>query len=153
MKENHDATAGLIEAALAHEIDRREFLRLAAGTTGGAALAVVLAGAGNAPRALAGAGSSNPVPVFAGTERIGQLTGSTDATTSKDRPQPWPTLIDSEGFPLLTDTGAWGAVGLDLGANTEHVDGRLYIFTGDVAVELDPAKPAFSGNYMNADLV
>src|SRR5262249_48841315 len=88
-----------------------------------------------------------------GTERIGQLTGSTDTTTSPDRPRPWPLLVDYQGWPLLQDTGKWGVVGVDLGANTEHSDGRLYFFFGDVAVELDKNKPAYSGNPPNSDLV
>jgi hypothetical protein len=82
-----------------------------------------------------------------GTERIGQLTGSTDSTTSPDRPRPWPLPVDSQGWPLLQDTGAWGVVGVDLGANTEHSDGRLYFFFGDVATSVD------SGNQLNTDLV
>jgi hypothetical protein len=32
-------------------------------------------------------------------------------------------------------------IGVDMGANTEHSDGRLYIYFGDVAVELDAHKP------------
>jgi hypothetical protein len=53
--------------------------------------------------------------------------------------------VDAEHQPLLTDTGRWGAIGLDLGANTEH-DGRLYIFFGDVWT-------GQSGIPVNADLV
>jgi len=79
-----------------------------------------------------------------GTVRIGQLTGTTDL----DRPEPgrrWPLLVDAEQQPLLTDTGRWGAIGLDLGSNTEHA-GRLYIFFGDVST-------GQSGIPVNADLV
>ena len=79
-----------------------------------------------------------------GTVRIGQLTGTTDL----DRPEPgrrWPLLVDAEQQPLLTDTGRWGAIGLDLGSNTEHA-GRLYIFFGDVST-------GQSGIRVNADLV
>ena len=75
-----------------------------------------------------------------GTERIGQLTGSTDPT--------WPRLVDWQGWPLLQDTGAWGVVGVDLGANTEHSDGRLYFFFGDVATHQRPDDPP-----LNSDLV
>jgi Tachylectin len=51
------------------------------------------------------------------TVRVGQLTGSKD-------PQGWALLNG--------DTRHWGVPGTDLGANTVHSDGRLYIFFGDV---------------------
>src|SRR4051794_9578215 len=78
------------------------------------------------------------------TTRIGQLTGSTDLDTSQPR---WPLLVDAQHFPLLNDTGRWGGLGADLGANTEHSDGRLYIFFGDTT------KTQSSPNKQNADLV
>lgn len=52
----------------------------------------------------------------------------------------WPHAEDPVRRPLLTDTGRWDVLGVDMGANTEHADGRLYIFFGDVAVEQDPEK-------------
>ena len=54
------------------------------------------------------------------TVRVAQLTGSNDA----------------ENRPILNNTKAWGARGLDLGANCEHSDGRLYLFPSDV-VQVD----------------
>jgi hypothetical protein len=48
---------------------------------------------------------------------------------------------------LLTDTGHWGMLGVDLGANTEHSDGRLYFFFGDTAEKPHVGVPR------NADLV
>jgi uncharacterized protein with PIN domain len=82
-----------------------------------------------------------------GTERIGQLTGSTDPTIEPGRPRPWPNSVDWQGWPLLQDTGKWGVAGVDLGANTEHSDGRLYFFFGDVATSRG------SHNLLNTDLV
>ncbi|WP_051030176.1 hypothetical protein [Nocardia takedensis] len=92
------------------------------------------------------------------TKRIGQLTGSSSVHDPL-----WPQPVDPVHKPLLTDTGRWGVLGVDMGANTEHSDGRLYIYFGDVTVELDQNKPygapensalhAFSGNPMNSDLV
>lgn len=88
------------------------------------------------------------------TARVGQLTGC-----SSTRDPDWPFAEDPVRLPLLTDTGRWDVHGVDMGANTEHSDGRLYIFFGDVAVEQDPNKvyshgaPAFSGNPINSDLV
>ncbi|MDF0653187.1 MAG: hypothetical protein P0121_17180, partial [Nitrospira sp.] len=79
-----------------------------------------------------------------GTIRVSQLTGTTDL----DEPEPnqkWPLLIDAEHWPLLTDTGRWDAIGVDLGAATEH-NGRLYIFFGDVATKRSSIP-------LNADLV
>ena len=55
-------------------------------------------------------------------------------------------LVDAEQWPLLTDTGKWGAAGADLGANTEH-NGRTYIFFGDVATSRGSGIP------INADMV
>ncbi|MCC5668907.1 hypothetical protein LC653_34895 [Nostoc sp. CHAB 5784] len=78
------------------------------------------------------------------TNRVGQLTGSTDLF---DRDPKWPLLVDAEQWPLLNDTGRWGALGADLGANTEHSDGRLYIFFGDTT------KTPNSPNEQNTDLV
>ncbi len=75
------------------------------------------------------------------TERIGQLTGTKDD-------KPWPLPLDPEGWPLLNDTGKWGALGMDLGANTVHSDGRLYFFSGDVATNQRPVDPP-----LNSDLV
>jgi hypothetical protein len=72
--------------------------------------------------------------------RVGQLTGSTRTSEPK-----WETPVDPLGWPLLNDTGHWGVMGADLGANTEHSDGRLYFFTGDVAVEWDRNFPGYSG--------
>jgi hypothetical protein len=63
-----------------------------------------------------------------GTERIGQMTGSTRTY------DPLSTTTDWMYWPLLNETGRWGVEGVDLGANTEH-SGRLYIFFGDVAVD------------------
>lgn len=51
-----------------------------------------------------------------GTVRVGQLTGT----------------VDPENKPLLNNTGGWGVPGMDLGASTDHADGRFYIFFGDV---------------------
>jgi hypothetical protein len=82
------------------------------------------------------------------TIRIGQLTGSKDPTTAPpERPRPWPLLVDAQGWPLLNDTGVWGAAGIDLGANTEHSDGRLYFFFGDTATTRK------SSNKQNSDMV
>ena len=75
------------------------------------------------------------------TTRVGQLTGSTRSKEPK-----WIRSVDSMGFPLLNDTGRWGVIGVDLGANTEHSDGKLYFFFGDVAVEWDSNFPGYSGN-------
>ena len=76
------------------------------------------------------------------TTRIAQLTGSTSASNPT-----WPESVDPMGWPLLNDTGRWGVTGVDLGANTEHSDGRLYFFFGDVAVESDEARPGYSGDW------
>jgi len=66
--------------------------------------------------------------------RIGQITGATGQT--------WKHLTDPVGHPLLTDTGRfWNAIGIDLGANAEHSDGRLYLFTGDVATDQSGKPP------------
>jgi hypothetical protein len=74
--------------------------------------------------------------------RIGQISGATD-------PSSWRLLRDPVGNPLLTDTGRWqNAIGLDLGANTEHSDGRLYIFSGDVRT-----RPGSNDPPESADLV
>ncbi|SOD92180.1 hypothetical protein [Spirosoma fluviale] len=78
------------------------------------------------------------------TTRVGQLTGSTDLGAQHPK---WPLLVDAQHFPLLNDTGHWGAQGADLGANTEHSDGRLYIFFGDTT------KTQNSPNKQNTDLV
>jgi hypothetical protein len=77
------------------------------------------------------------IPTFISTERIGQLTGSTDPA----------------GLPILnnSDVGEWqgaGVEGVDLGANAEH-GGRLYFFFGDVA---GPGA-AQDSNREGADLV
>jgi hypothetical protein len=85
-----------------------------------------------------------PIATWISTRRVGQLTGSTDAKADAPR---WPELLDAEHWPLINDTGAWGAAGLDLGANTEHSDGRLYFFFGDTTRTDD------SPNRQNADLV
>jgi hypothetical protein len=74
-----------------------------------------------------------------GVNRIGQISGTTGGS--------WPLLVDPVGNPLLTDTGRWNVIGVDEGANTEHSDGRLYIFFGDVATDLSGRPPE------NADLV
>ena len=67
-------------------------------------------------------------------DRIGQITGATGQT--------WKHLTDPVGNPLLTDTGRfWNAIGIDLGANAEHSDGRLYFFTGDVATDRSGNPP------------
>jgi hypothetical protein len=50
---------------------------------------------------------------------LGQFTGSNDP----------------EDRPILNNTKDWGASGLDLGANCEHSDGRIYIFMSDVVTE------------------
>jgi hypothetical protein len=75
------------------------------------------------------------------TVRIGQLTGS----TRSEEPR-WIRSVDPMQWPLLNDTGRWGVTGVDLGANTEHSDGRLYFFFGDVAVEWDNRFPGYSGD-------
>src|SRR5262249_38361347 len=67
------------------------------------------------------------------TERIGQLTGSTDP----------------EGSPILNNStsGEWmaaGVDGVDLGASVEH-KGRLFIYFGDVAGSGAPAHSAREG--------
>jgi Alpha-L-arabinofuranosidase B (ABFB) domain len=77
------------------------------------------------------------VPTFINTERIGQLTGSTDP----------------EGLPILNNTGVgeWrnaGVEGVDLGACVKHKD-RLYFFFGDVAGK----GAAFGSKREGADLV
>jgi hypothetical protein len=72
------------------------------------------------------------------TIRIGQLTGTNGAT--------WPDLVDPQGWPLLNDTGPYGVVGVDLGANTMYGD-RTYIFFGDVATRQGP------DDIENSDLV
>lgn len=71
--------------------------------------------------------------------RIGQITGTTADS--------WQLLVDPMGWPLLTDTGRWNVIGVDLGANTQHSDGRTYIFFGDVATDQSGNPPE------NADLV
>lgn len=76
-------------------------------------------------------------PQLLGTARIGQLTGSTSTNPLPPDP-PWPDPIDAQHWPLLNDTGIWGVNGVDLGANTEHDDGRLYFFFGDVAIDHNP---------------
>jgi hypothetical protein len=55
-------------------------------------------------------------PTLLGTARCGPLTGQTDPDYKL----------------LFNHTAKWGMGGVDLGANTEHTDGRLYIFFGDV---------------------
>jgi hypothetical protein len=85
------------------------------------------------------------------TVRIGQLTGSTRSQEPR-----WIRSVDPVQWPLLNETGRWGVMGLDLGANTEHSDKKLYFFFGDVAVEWDPRFPGFSGDgpiVENSDLV
>ena len=62
-------------------------------------------------------------PTVISTTRIGAITG----TTGPD----WPHLVDATGAPLLQDTGAWGVLGLDLGANCFHA-GKTYFFFGDI---------------------
>jgi hypothetical protein len=62
------------------------------------------------------------------TRRVGQLTGS-----SSWRDPRWPSPDDPLHIPVVNDTGRWGVMGVDMGACTEHSDGRLYIFFGDVA--------------------
>jgi hypothetical protein len=59
-------------------------------------------------------------PRLLGTARCGQLTGKKDPEESK---------------PLFNYTLGWGCGGVDLGANTDHSDSRLYIFFGDVVPE------------------
>ena len=75
------------------------------------------------------------------TTRIGQLTG----VAPEEQPR-----VDFQGWPLLHDTAkSWGVLGVDLGANTEHVDtennNKLFFFFGDV--RSDGKQPG------NADLV
>src|SRR5437870_5738750 len=82
------------------------------------------------------------------TNRIGQITGS----TRSDDPI-WKDSVDAMGWPLLNETGRWGAMGTDLGANSEYDDGRLYFFFGDVAVEQDMNNALYSGNKDTTDLV
>ena len=77
------------------------------------------------------------IPRALWTVRVGQLIGTTSAS--------WPDLVDPQHWPLLVDSGPWGMWGVDLGANTEHSDGRLYFFFGDTAEK--PGLPR------NADLV
>jgi hypothetical protein len=74
-----------------------------------------------------------------GTVRVGQLTGTASSS--------WPLLVDPLGWPLLTDTGRWNVIGVDLGANARHSDGRMYVFFGDVATDRSGDPPE------NADLV
>jgi hypothetical protein len=70
------------------------------------------------------------------TTRLGQLTGAKDP----------------QSRPLLNcDTNPWGVLGVDLGANAEHSDGKLYIFFGDV-FETEAAKQAGIISH-DADLV
>jgi hypothetical protein len=66
-----------------------------------------------------------------GTERIGQLTGSSRTLDAPELTTDW------IFWPLMNETGRWGVNGVDLGANTEH-RGRLYIFFGDVALDGSP---------------
>jgi hypothetical protein len=75
------------------------------------------------------AGRGEAMSEVLGTERIGQLTGSTAPG--------WPQTKDPMHWPLLNETGRCGVNGVDLGANTEH-NGRLYIFFGDVAIDNNP---------------
>lgn len=58
------------------------------------------------------------------TVRIAQLTGSNDA----------------EDRPIVNETDAWGARGLDLGANCEHL-GKLYVFLSDVVRPQNSGPP------------
>lgn len=83
-------------------------------------------------------------PQLISTERIGQITGSTDLSSLNPK---WPLTVDAEQWPLLNETGHWGALGADLGANAEHNDGRLYIFFGDTARTDD------SPNLQNTDMM
>ena len=64
---------------------------------------------------------------FLGTVRIGQISGSNNASNDPDLAK----AHDPQFLPLLNDTSRWGALGFDEGANTDH-DGRLYFFPGDV---------------------
>ncbi len=140
-------------------MSRRQLLRLVASSASGAAfLSGLRANAANADGnevflPLVGNGPAaqkppivvpKPQAQIRSTRRVGQLTGSTDLEAAQPK---WPSLVDAQGWPLLTDTGRWGATGIDLGANTEHSDGKLYIFFGDVATKAD------SGNPINSDLV
>jgi hypothetical protein len=78
--------------------------------------------------------ASGPFRVVS-TTRLGQLTGTTDP----------------QSRPLLNcKTDQWGVLGVDLGANAEHSDGKLYIFFGDV-IESESATQA--GILHDADLV
>jgi len=78
--------------------------------------------------------------VWLATERVGPLTGS--------RREGHPELReDPQYLPLLNELWVCGVQGADLGANTEHSDGRLYFFTGDVT-----PVPG-TGNPDNADMV
>lgn len=92
--------------------------------------------------------------VWIETSRIGQLTGS-----SSWRDPRWPHPDDPLHIPVVNDTGRWGVLGVDMGACTEHSDGRLYIFFGDVATEQDRFKRYAHGlsvsnaNPVNADLI
>jgi hypothetical protein len=94
--------------------------------------------------------------VFISTTRVGQLTGTTSNKWPSGRPNSWRDLVDAERWPLLMDTGSWGMWGVDLGANCEHSDGRLYFFFGDVAEVQDfgdVAEVQDLGVPRNADLV
>ncbi len=73
------------------------------------------------------------------TVRIGQLTGSRGGPT-------WPDLVDPQRWPLQNDTGPYGVLGVDLGANTRHGN-RTYIFFGDVSTKQAP------DDIENSDLV
>lgn len=92
---------------------------------------------GEAGHTLSGMSFVRDAPRALWAVRIGQLTGTTG--------EHWPDLVDAPHWPLLIDTGSWGMWGVDLGANVEHADGRLYFFFGDTAEK--PFVPR------NADLV
>ena len=72
------------------------------------------------------------------TIRVGQLTGTNGAA--------WPDLVDPQGWPLVNDTGPYGVLGVDLGANIVHGD-KTYIFFGDVATRQGP------GDIENSSLI
>ena len=75
-------------------------------------------------------------PTVMSTERLGQLTGSTD-------PERLPIL----NGPQRTEWAGAGVEGTDLGASTDH-NGRLFIFFGDVVPGNPDGAPA-----LNTDLV
>ena len=71
-----------------------------------------------------------PQYVDGSTQRLAQLTGN----------------YDPDGLPHVNFTGAWGCLGVDLGANTIH-DDATFVYFGDVVT------PGALSNLYNTDMI